>query len=102
MSEAAQLDLLSWKLHDGATFEPERDGKRINKQLQEVYAAMQDGQWRTLYRLHTMTGHPEQSLSARLRDLRKTKFGGYTVERRRAHGGTWEYRVLSAQREKAA
>lgn len=42
------------------------------------------------------------SISARLRDLRKPKFGGYVVERRRRTVGTWEYRVSLPAEESEA
>ena len=35
----------------------------------------------------------EASVSARLRDLRKPRFGGHTVERRRRTQSVWEYRL---------
>jgi hypothetical protein len=57
---------------------------------------MRDGQWRTLYEIAKATGDPETSTSAQLRHLRKPRFGGYVVEKRRrtATAGTWEYRLL--------
>ena len=44
--------------------------------------------------LSPMVGGSEAGISARLRDLRKPRFGGYTVERRRVDGGLFEYRIL--------
>lgn len=44
---------------------------------------MSDGEWRTLHEIAQITGGTTQSVSARLRDLRKVKFGGYLVERKR-------------------
>lgn len=82
---------------DGRTFDPEQDGPRLHTQLRNVLACMKDGQWRTLDEISSLTGAPSTSVSARLRDLRKPKFGGYTVERR-ARGercaGLFEYRVV--------
>ena len=49
--------------------------------------------WLTLPVISAQTGYPEASISARLRDLRKTKFGAYNVERRYVVNGLWEYRV---------
>jgi hypothetical protein len=57
---------------------------------------MIDGQWRTLAEISAVIRCPEASVSARLRDLRKNKFGGYLVERRRRGAerrGLFEYRV---------
>lgn len=86
---------------DGETYERERDHARLGKQLRAVRDVMLDARWRTLADISWMlnVGHrkhytPESSISARLRDLRKPKFGGYTVERRYAGEGLWEYRLI--------
>lgn len=98
-----QPDLLSWVPpvilgdRDGISFEPKKDRKRLNKQAQAVYNLMADKRWRTLAEISAATGAPEASASARLRDWRKPKFGGYQVDRRRrADAGTWEYRLADA------
>ncbi len=70
---------------DGSTYVPELDHIRLTGQLQRVYGVMSDGQWRTLSQLSNLAKAPESSVSARLRDLRKHKFGGYTVSRKRAN-----------------
>jgi hypothetical protein len=60
---------------------------------------MLSGEWLTLAELEGFTGHPQASISARLRDFRRPKFGGHTVERRRRGGpssGTYEYRLTVA------
>jgi biotin operon repressor len=81
---------------DGASFERRVDGDRLRKQLNEVlkYLLAHEG-WHTLAALHEALGYPEASISARLRDLRKPKFGGYEIARRRAYAGsgTWQYRL---------
>jgi len=78
---------------DGATFDQDKDGPRLHRQLETVKAWMLDGRWRTLAEINFATDVPEASVSARLRDLRKEKFGSYTVERRRRSVGLHEYRV---------
>ena len=78
---------------DGATFDPDRDGERLTKQLVAVRQAMSDHDWHTLYALSIITGAPEASISARIRDLRKAKHGSNTVERRYMGDGLWEYRL---------
>ena len=80
---------------DGDTYEHDVDGKRLGEQLHCVGMLMIDRRWRTLRHISHALGYPEASISARLRDLRKPRFGEHTVERRRcAEGaGTWEYRV---------
>ena len=55
---------------------------------------MKDGCWRTLFEIARLTGDPEASISARLRDLRKDRFGGYELQGRRLGSkGLWEYRL---------
>ncbi len=78
---------------DGTTFEPTRDRKRLNAQMQAVYNFMAHGQWRTLADIAAATDYPQASVSARLRDLRKSRFGGYTVERRYIANGRYQYRL---------
>lgn len=57
------------------------------------------GDWVTLEEVMRETGDDSSaSVSARIRDLRKERFGGYVVERRRrgdAEAGVHEYRVVS-------
>jgi hypothetical protein len=81
---------------DGATYDALQDGPRLNTQLRQVRDYMADGQWRALHVIASATGYPEASISARLRDLRKPKFGFYTVQRRRVQEcrGLFEYRVV--------
>jgi hypothetical protein len=64
-----------------------------NEQLAKVRDLMLDGQWRSLIEIAAATDAPQASISARLRDLRKVKFGSYTVERRLLTPGLYEYRV---------
>lgn len=84
---------------DGKTYDPALDGARLNTLLGKVYAVMSDGKWRTLREIQSLTGGTEASVSARLRDLRKPRFGRHTVERRRRgepSDGIWEYQVRQA------
>lgn len=80
--------------HDGSTYDRALDKVRLNAQQRRVYEAVRDGAWWTLAELEARTGDPQASVSARLRDFRKDKFGGFRVERRRRGVGTWEYRLL--------
>ena len=79
---------------DGETFNPPRDGHRLSCQLEGVRLLMADRRWRTLGDIAAAVNGSEAGVSARLRDLRKTRFGGYQVERRHVSAGLWEYRVL--------
>ena len=81
-------------MFDGRTFEPERDTERLAAQLTRVRVVMADGCWRTLEEIAAQTGDPPASVSARLRDLRKAKFGGYRVEREYVERGLFRYRVV--------
>ena len=54
------------------------------------------GGWLTLGEIAELTAYSEASVSAQLRNLRKPKFGGYVVEKRRRRyrgAGQWEYRM---------
>lgn len=78
---------------DGATFDATLDLSRLNAQMRRVYGVMQDGEWLSLREISQKTGDPEASISARLRDLRKERFGGFNVERRRLSHGLNQYRL---------
>jgi len=86
-------------MFDGKTYQEEFDFFRLSGQLQRVLLVMRDGHWRTLEEIKCLTGDSrDASVSARLRDLRKPKFGGFKVERRsRADRcrGLFEYRLTT-------
>lgn len=77
----------------GCTFDRARDGKRLDGQAGDVFHFMSDGEWHTLSEISSSTGHPEASVSARLRDLRNPKLGGFTVDREHVRKGLWRYRL---------
>jgi hypothetical protein len=81
--------------HDGETYLPRPDKLRLNRQQLAVYEAMKYGAWWTLAALSRATGYPEASISARIRDFRKAKFGGFLVESERVPEtrGLWRYRL---------
>ena len=81
------------RLFGGETYDPERDRGRLLSELERVRGAVSDGGWWTLSDLARVADAPEASCSARLRDLRKAKFGAHRVERRYVARGLWEYRV---------
>lgn len=78
---------------DGPAYNHALDGARLNKQHYGIRSYMADGHWRTLREISETLDFPEASVSAQLRHLRKSRFGGHTVNRRRV-GGTWEYQVV--------
>jgi len=91
MSSAPQIAMS----FDGPTIQPELDRERLMGQMAHVLALMSDGQWRTLREI-AGDRYSEAGVSARLRDLRKPRFGAYTVDRRRRddpRAGLFEYRV---------
>lgn len=78
---------------DGQTFSLDRDGERLTSELQRVKGYVMDGEYHTLAEISAALGYPEASVSARLRDLRKPRFGGYLVEREYVTRGLWRYRL---------
>jgi hypothetical protein len=71
--------------------------------MRAVAALMLDGRWRTLRQISDATGSPEASVSARLRDMRKPRFGLSTVERERmGDDGLHRYRLLASDALKRA
>ncbi len=95
MTSPAQLGLRL----DGSTYSAPLDAIRLGRQLAAVLSALRRGGWWTLAELVAIAGGSEAGVSARLRDLRKPKFGGHQVDRRRRGdptSGVWEY-ALSAQ-----
>lgn len=78
---------------NGPEYQPERDHERLTGQMADIYALMQDGRWRTLQSIAANTGHPEASVSAQLRHLRKPRFGSHVIERRHIARGLFEYRI---------
>ncbi len=95
------FDLKSEPSFDGVTYEPKFDATRLRGEMSRVYMVMENkscGQsWFTLNEISQLTGDPEASISARLRDLRKAKFGSHTVNRRRRGDpkrGIFEYQLL--------
>jgi hypothetical protein len=88
---------------NGPAYDPRFDRERLRHQMGRVYDLMQDGYWRTLSNIATLTGDPEASVSAQLRHLRKRRFGGYVVERQPRGNratGLFEYRLLDPQGNK--
>lgn len=79
---------------DGPDLTP-TDVTRISGQLGRVFEFMQRNEWVTLSQIQSYAGGSEAGCSARTRDLKKPRFGGHTVERRRVEGanGLWEYRL---------
>lgn len=81
-------------LFDGVTYDEKRDRTRLKGQLEAVRRVLADGSWWRLEDLKARVGaNSDASVSARIRDLRKEKFGGYDIERKNLGGGVWVYRM---------
>lgn len=72
------------------------DTPHLHSQAKRVLDLMRDGHWRTLRQIAAETCCLETGASARLRDLRKARFGGHVVELRPVPGrrGLFQYRLL--------
>lgn len=99
------LTLLSPSLEpirfDGPAYSDEHDRARLTGQLAAMFQLMKDGHWRTVDEIAGAIGAPSLSVSANLRNLRKERFGGHTVNRRwRGHrsNALSEYQVIPAVR----
>ena len=79
---------------DGTTYIPTLDHSRLTKGLRKVYDAMTDGRWWSLHELSLRCGVYEQSIGSRVRDIRKERFGGFQVDRKRIAKGLWMYKLV--------
>jgi hypothetical protein len=80
---------------DGATV-LQIDTPRLAGQLAKVFELMKDSRFRTLSEIAGVAGCLETSVSARLRDLRKARFGSHAVVSRQVEGSPllYEYRLI--------
>jgi hypothetical protein len=86
---------------DGITFDRDRDGKRLNSAMERIFNFIQDGEWHTLEELAAVGQCSEACASARLRDCRKERFGGWQINRSHCGNGLWKYR-FAGKAEKIA
>lgn len=104
MNIADKLKLMARGEFDGATYDPAQDRDRLQSQLIAVFRLLLDGKPRTPAELAEGTGWREtgaSGLTARCRDLRKPKFGGFRVDCRQRPGaprGEWEYRLVLGEK----
>lgn len=78
---------------DGNTYIAPRDQARLSSQLHMVVQILSDNQWHTLDEMAKRIGGSQAGISARIRDLRKARFGARKIERRYINNGLWEYRL---------
>lgn len=85
-------------LFDGSgDLEGSKKDKRLARQLVRVFEALCESGWITLHDLAEKAKAPEASVSARIRDLRKPRFGGFTIEVKLVvtpYGQWHEYRLI--------
>jgi len=83
-------------LFDGPTTETDGEAQtsRLGRQLVRVYDVLKDGKWHTLAEIADTTGAPEASIAARVRDLRKPRFGGFGIQREHTTHGLHYYRLI--------
>lgn len=82
---------------DGPDYDPELDRDRLTGQILRVFNCMKDKEWRTLAEIEEETHDPQASISAQLRHLRKERFGGHTINKRRRGDpkqGLFEYQLI--------
>jgi len=80
---------------NGSDYIPKLDHVRLTTQMDKIRNLMIDGKFRTLGEIELATGYPQASISAQLRNLRKSKFGDHTMNKqRRKLAGLFEYQIL--------
>ena len=76
---------------------PEEDNEkartaRLTGQIFDVYETLANyGRPWTLRELEHVTGHPQASISAQLRNLRKPRFGEFNIEKEHVGNGLYVY-----------
>ena len=79
---------------DGADYVKERDYQRLANNHYKLRELMKDSVYRTLGEISHFTGIPEASVSAGLRDFRKEKFGGHSLNKRYEKNGLYSYQLI--------
>lgn len=97
MSDGPLFDFVPPKTdRHGVTYERAWDFDRLNGQAARVFHAMKDGEPRTLREIADITGDPEASISARLREFNMPEMSaaGLSMKKRRRgdeRRGLYEY-----------
>jgi hypothetical protein len=65
--------------------------RRLTGQILDVFNCVKDGKKWTLMDIEIVTAHPQASISAQLRHLRKKRFGGFVVEKEHVGDGLYYY-----------
>lgn len=92
-NDQMSLDFSKKPDFDGDDYNAERDKQRLSGQLLDIFNIVKDGNWYSVTDIEELTGYKGTSISAQLRNLRKTRFGGYDIERRHISDGFYQYRL---------
>jgi len=95
-----ELNLFNQPDFSGSDYNPVLDKARLTGQIERIFNCMKDGEWRSLQEIESITGDGQASVSAQMRNLRKSKFGEHTVEKRRRgdrKSGLFEYQLIVNQ-----
>lgn len=79
---------------DGADYNHKRDSVRLSSQLERIFNLMKDGRFRSLKDISQIVGAGEASVSANLRNSRKERFGGHTLNRKSLGNGFNLYQIV--------
>ncbi len=80
-------------LFDGPTYDPALDEVRLKGQIQDVFGFLSRWDWCSVGEIALATGHPHNSISAQIRNLRKEKHGAWEIERRREGTGFFQFHL---------
>lgn len=84
-------------MFDGADYNEKRDRIRLTGQMNRIFNTLNDvgkyGGWLSVQDIALVTGDREISVAAQIRNLRKPKFGGHDIRRRRAYN-TYQFRLF--------
>lgn len=94
LSTAIGAERVEFKGHQ---FVKKLDEKRLATQIWRIFFFMRDSHWRTVDEIHDALGYPHNSIQANVRNLRKEKNGGHTVNTRRRGDpvhGLFEFQLI--------
>lgn len=72
---------------------PATNANRTDTVIGRTFELMRDGQWRTLTDISSETGDDPRRIASRLRDLRMTQYGGYSIDTQQQSAYVWKYRL---------
>lgn len=68
--------------------------KKRERLVEKCRLLMADGDWWTIPTMAAALPCSQTGASARIRDLRKVRFGSHTVVKKRIGGGLYAYRMI--------